>query len=102
MYKFIIAVVLVLGMGITSPAQIVREGNVYSQVKKEKKADEKTGFIYCDSKGVSYDIYMGPTGSCYIKRVSKKTGKEYKQYLGEETSKDICTRLGKKYTPRSK
>lgn len=99
MYRFIIAVVLVLGMGITSPAQVVKEGNVYSQVKKEKKADEKNGFLYKDSKGVQYDIYMGPTGSCYIKRVSK-TGKEYKQYLGEKISKDICTRLGKKYTPK--
>jgi hypothetical protein len=42
---------------------------------------------------------MGPSGSCYIKKISKKSGNEYKQYLGEEVSKDICKQLGVEYKP---
>ena len=44
---------------------------------------------------------MGKTGSCYIKKVSKKTGNKYKQYLGEEISRDICKQLNVKYIGKS-
>ena len=47
--------------------------------------------------GTKYPIIMGKTGSCYIIRTSKKTGKEYRQYLGEEISRDICTKMGREY-----
>lgn len=80
-----------------------KEGNVYSSVKHESsKTEEKTGFTWEDSKGNSYDIYIGKSGACYIKKVSKKTGNEYRQYLGEEISRDICKFLGREYTIKSK
>lgn len=103
-YRFILVAALVLGMGVTVQAQDVkREGKVYVEQKKssEAKAEEKTGFTYKDSKGVSYDIYIGKTGSCYINKVSKN-GNKYRKYLGEEISKEICQSLGRKYTPKSK
>ena len=96
---------LVLGMGVTVSAQDVkREGKVYVEQAKSKadKAEEKTGFTYRDSKGVVYDIYIGPTGSCYINKTSQKSGKIYRKYLGEEVSREICQSLGRKYTPRNK
>lgn len=34
-------------------------------------------------KGVEHPIYLSSTGKAFIKKVSKKTGKEYKQYLPE-------------------
>jgi len=95
---------LVLGMGVAVSAQDVkREGKVYVEQAKSKagKAEEKTGFTYKDSKGVSYDIYIGKTGSCYINKVSKN-GNKYRKYLGEEISREICQSLGRKYTPRNK
>lgn len=87
----------------TTYAQVVKQGNVYVEQPKAKgdSKEEKTGFTYKDSKGVEYDIYIGKTGSCYIKKISKKTGNEYKQYLGAEISADICKQLGREYTPKT-
>lgn len=35
-------------------------------------------------KGVIYDVYEGSRGGWYIKRLSAKTGNEYKQYLNAD------------------
>ena len=82
---------------------VKREGKVYVEQKKssEAKPEEKTGFTYKDAKGVSFDIYIGKTGSCYINKVSKN-GNKYRKYLGEEISREICQSLGRKYQPKSK
>ena len=82
---------------------VKREGKVYVEQKKssEAKSEEKTGFTYKDAKGVSFDIYIGKTGSCYINKVSKN-GNKYRKYLGEEISREICQSLGRKYQPKSK
>lgn len=96
---------LVLGMGVTVSAQDVkREGKVYVEQKKAstKSTEEKTGFTYKDSKGITYDIYIGSTGSCYINKTSQKSGKVYRKYLGEKISREICQSLGRKYTSKSK
>lgn len=61
-----------------------------------------TPYHYEDSKGVQHPIIMSSTGSCYVWRVSSKTGKRYKQYLGPEISQDICKKLGKEYNPIKK
>lgn len=105
MKKLIILVAAFVAFASTSlyAQDYTKEGKTYVQQSKQStKTEEKTGFTYKDSKGVEYDIYIGKTGSCYIKRVSKNTGNEYKQYLGEEISKDICKQLNREYTPKSK
>lgn len=89
---------------LTAPAfsqDFKKDGKQYSSIKAEKASvpDEKTGFTYKDSTGKVYDIYISKTGSCYILRVSKKSGKTYKSYLGKDISADICKQLGRKYTP---
>lgn len=104
LYRFILVATLILGMGVTVSAQDVkREDKVFIEQKKSSsaKTEEKTGFIYKDCKGESYDIYIGKTGSCYINKVSKN-GNKYRKYLGEEISKEICQSLGRKYAPKSK
>lgn len=55
-----------------------------------------------DTNSNIYPIFMSKSGSCYIKKVSKKTGNEYKQYLAAEISADICKQLGIEYKPTTK
>lgn len=45
--------------------------------------DSKTEYVFKDAKGVSYPIYLSKGGKAYIIKISKKTGKEYKQYIPE-------------------
>ena len=80
------------------------ENNTYSSTGRVKSNTEPvaTGFNWIDSKGNSYPIYMSASGSCYILKVSKKTNKEYKQYLKPDISQDICKKLGKEYKSKKK
>ena len=45
-----------------------------------KKSPEVTGLTHT-IKGVKYPVYKGARGGYFIIRKSKKTGKEYRQYL---------------------
>ena len=103
MRKLILIAILVIASVSASYAQnYTKSGKTYKAEKTVSQSSEReTGFAWEDSKGVQYPIYMGKTGSCYIKRISKNTGKEYKQYLGAEISADICKQLGVPYTPKS-
>ena len=104
MKKIIIIIAALAAFSVTSYSQdVVRNGKTFEQVKKSSvKTEENTGFTYKDSKGNTYPIYMGKTGSCYIKKISKKSGNEYKQYLGEEISRQVCQSLGREYTSKSR
>lgn len=70
-------------------AQIIRQGNVFVQDsvshKREDRQGTKTPYTYQDKKGNTYPIYLSVGGKAYIIKVSKTTGKEYKQYLPEVT-----------------
>lgn len=94
-----IALLLTLTAG-QAQQQVTREGNTFSVVTTKKQATEtKTQYEWQDSKGNKYPIYVGKTGACYVKRISKKTGNEYKQYLGAEISAQVCKELGREYKP---
>lgn len=101
MRKLILIAILVIASVSASYAQnYTKSGKTYKAEKTVSQPSEReTGFTWEDSKGVQYPIYMGKTGSCYIKKISKKTGNEYKQYLGAEISADICKQLGVEYKP---
>ena len=58
----------------------------------QKQMDKKSGYKI-QIKGILYDIYQSKNGKYYIKRVSKKTNKEYRQYLKQE---DIVSILNTK------
>lgn len=80
-------------------------GNTYSstgRVATNSSAPISTGFEWTDSKGNKYPIYISAFGSCYIFKTSSKTGKEYKQYLSPDISKDICAKLGREYKGKRK
>ena len=102
-------ILFIICIGLTANADNDRvfkcEGNIYSstgRVKANSSAPISTGFTWTDSKGNKYPIYISNSGSCYIIKTSKKTGKEYKSYLKPDISQDICNKLGKEYKGKRK
>lgn len=89
MKNFIIAAIMLFSLNVGVQAQsVVKSGNNFTQVsnnKGEKSSgkETKTKYTYTDSKGNVYPIYLSASGKAFIKKVSKKTGKEYRQYLPE-------------------
>lgn len=97
MRRFIAIVLMLLALGclIDSAAQNVeRQGNTFVQKKSEgqTKSATKTSYVYKDNKGNSYPVYLSAKGKAFIIKVSKKTGKEYKQYMPE---------IGKQINPQA-
>ena len=95
MKKIFIAAIMLFGLTMGVQAQsIQRQGNNFTQVSNPKTSgkETKTEFTYTDSKGNIYPVYLSASGKAFIKRVSKKTGKEYKMYLPE---------VGKQINPKA-
>lgn len=103
--RLLTLLLLVLAMGLAANAQTyTRSGNTFiSSTGGASKAEPiKTKFTWKDSKGKEYPVYMSSTGSCFVMRVSSKTGKEYKSYLGPEISQQICKELNVEYKGKRK
>jgi hypothetical protein len=79
---------------------VVRNGKNFTKVSQSDTKEIQTEFTYT-IKGIVYPIFISKNGACYIKRISKKTGKEYKQYLGEEISREICKEIGIEYKKKT-
>ena len=97
MKRFIIAAIMLLSMNVGVQAQsVVKSGNTFTQVSnkggKSSSKETKTQYTFKDSKGNTYPVYLSSTGKAFIKKVSKKTGKEYKQYMPE---------IGKQINPKA-
>lgn len=74
--------------------KIIRDNNTFIVNKITTKTEEiKTIYTYKDSKNNEYPIYITTKGTCYIKRISQKTGKEYKYYLPKEIQTTIQKEL---------
>ena len=52
---------------------------------KQKNMGVKTQYTFKAKDGKEYPIYVSKQGKAFIWKVSKKTGKQYKQYLPEVT-----------------
>lgn len=103
MKKFFILVAIATMCVFNCSAQITREGKTFKKTasaRSKETAQKDTGYLWTDSKGVEYPIYMGASGACYVVKISKKTNKEYKQYLDKEVSMQICKELGIEYKPK--
>ena len=82
--KALILVLFVLLGGMPAQSQtVVRNGNTFTQVSKakQKEAFKTTPYTYVAADGNKYPIYLSGHGKYFIIRKSKKTGKEYRQYL---------------------
>lgn len=112
MKKYIVLAVVFAAMlganNSTSYAQsVTREGNTFSSVKQSNNRRSsnppvKTKYTYKENKEI-YPIYISmSTGSCFILKKSKRTGKEYRKYLGEEISRQICKEMRIEYKPKNK
>lgn len=72
--------------------EVVRNGNTFEVIQKSQ-SDVQTYLNWKDKDGIVYPIYITSKGACYVKRISKKTGKEYKYYLPKEVQKEIHKEL---------
>ena len=76
---------------ISSTGERTRANNVIETTFKVKESDGKEYVIYCSKS----------TGACFIEKVSRN-GNEYKKYLGEEISREICKEINVDYKPKLK
>ena len=114
MKKIIISVLTAVIMTVIPAAaqaqtqNYTRTGNTFAAAQKSTgagtraQAPEKTRYMYTDTDGKTYPVYIGKTGACFILRVSGRTGKEYRKYLGAEISAEICRELKREYKPRTR
>ena len=98
MRKFII---LLLALGVISCTANKNDVNVVdrniseiesSTTKKDEISPVKTKFVWRNSLGEEFPVYINSHGSCFIIKKSK-SGKSYRSFLGEEVSKQICKEL---------
>ena len=92
MKSFIMCILLVL-FSININAEVKRVNDTFKVENTTKESDTKTKFTWEDKQGNKYPIYITKRGSCYIVRVSKKTNKEYKQYLPKDVQAQIKKEL---------
>ena len=97
MKKVFLLIALCLLSSTAFSQNYTRNGKEFSSTATTRVASEgeKTGFTWKDSKGNVYDIYITKNNSCYINKVSSKTGKPYRQYLSKEISAEITKELGR-------
>ena len=79
-----------------------RKGNNFEQISIRNTSSTaiKTAYTWTDSKGNKYPVFVTKNGRCFVNKVSSKTGKEYKYYLEEDISEEICKELGIAYVPK--
>ena len=104
---FILLILIVLGVNNSNAQGYTRVGNTFTlstggQSKAKKGLTVSTKFKVKDSDGKEYTINVSSNGSAFIKKTSKKTGKEYRKYLGEELSQTICKEIKISYKPKKK
>lgn len=104
MKKLFIMAAMLLALSVNNSStyaqSVKREGTTFVVSSSRKSAEAtKTKFTW-KVGDVEYPIYISASGSCYIIKTSKKTGKEYKQYLPKEVCAEIAKELGIEYKPR--
>ena len=98
--RLLTLLLLVMAIGLAANAQTyTRSENTFISSKGErvKAKPVKTKFTWKDSKGNEYPVYISSNGSCFVIKISAKTGKEYRNYLGPEISQQICKELNVEY-----
>lgn len=88
-YIVLITLAFVFSLSTFAQSKVERHGKVFVEVcdssKKQRGEVKKTEYVYTDKKGNTYPVYISSTGKAFIVKASKKTGKEYRQYLPEVT-----------------
>ena len=100
MKKFLFILIALLAFNCSNAeVKATREGKVFIQNAHHSSTGvvKSTPYTWKDSKGVEYPIMISANGSCFVNKISSKTGKEYKYYLGPEISQEICKEMGVEY-----
>ena len=86
MKKLFIIALMALTMGV-SAQNVTRQGNTFIEQKDTTFVNRgtKTQYTYKAKDGKDYPIYLSKKGKAFIVRTSKKSGKQYPQYLPEVT-----------------
>lgn len=87
--KYIISLLIMLTLSMSSFAEVKREGNNFKVEQTSKASDTQTKYTWEDKEGNKYPIFITKKGACYVLRTSKKTGKEYKYYLPKDIQETI-------------
>lgn len=88
MKQIIFILVSLLGFSVILYHRVLRKKAQHLQVVKKsakKTSATKTVYTFKAFDDKVYPIYLSPKGKAFIIRVSKKAGKQYKQYLPEVT-----------------
>lgn len=94
MKKFMLCILMMLTLALPSMGQevpqdttkYVLKGTTFrsnDSVSNSKTEETKTKYTYEDKKGQVYPVYLSKTGKAFVWRKSKKTGRDYRQYLPE-------------------
>lgn len=92
----IVSIVICAIFTVSAETKYVINGKDISTIKSEKTIKKDTITPYNTGwtfNGQPVYISKGGKGSAYIEKISKKTGKPYKQYLGKELTtkyKQLC------------
>lgn len=79
---FAMFVLISLSAAAQTKVKIDSTGNFIALSQRpDTIAGEPTGKYLTVKDGTRYPVYLSATGRYYIVRTSKKTGKQYKQYL---------------------
>lgn len=88
MKQFILSIIICLCTLISVQAETIQEGNVFKVEQSSEVKETMIPYFY-EINDVKYPIYVSANGSFYIKRISKKTGQEYKYYLPKEVQEKL-------------
>lgn len=82
MKHFLLVLIILISFSLSSYSQSYKltNGQLVEQKDSVKTKSVKTTLTVV-KKGITYPVYKGARGGHYIIRTSKKTNKEYKQYL---------------------
>lgn len=101
MNKLFIMAAMLLALSVNNSiiyAQNIKKEGTTFVVSSSRKSAEPTKTKFTWKVGdVEYPIYISTSGSCYVIKTSKKTGKEYKQYLPKEVCAEIAKEMGIEY-----
>ena len=84
----LIAVFALLIANSAKAQNVRRQGNTFVELcdSTKKSTVYETDYVYVDKDGKAYPIYLSKTGSAFIMKVSKKSGKKYRKYLPDVTN----------------
>lgn len=95
MKRYIFCLLIALFSIASYSQDVIKEGKTF-KVQTTQVKEIQTDYTWEDNKGNKYPIFISKKGACYIKKISLKTGKEYKQYLPKEIQETINKELKEK------